>query len=180
MNNERLIKSRERVRDRGEVFTPDFIVRDMCDLIPAEQWTIEATFLEPACGNGNFLVEIFRRKLQLCKDPRDGVKALASIVGIDIMPDNCEEARERLLIMFMEAFPDASEFAIKLAADILRNNIICGDSLKILNGATNMCSAHKSPRKNLKKAAAAAINETGKNKPQNQPTQDPRPNTAKL
>lgn len=143
MNNGALIKSRERVKERGEVFTPDFIVRDMCDLIPPEQWTLEAKFLEPSCGNGNFLAEIFARKLKLCKDPRDGVKALTSIVGIDIAADNCEEARERLLVMYMEAFPNASETALTLAAAVLRNNIICGDSLKIMEGWANMCNAHK-------------------------------------
>lgn len=81
---EKLIKSKKRVKDFAEVFTPDFIVKDMCDLIPAEIWErIDSTFLEPACGTGNFLVEIYARKLERCKDEKDGLKALASIVVID-------------------------------------------------------------------------------------------------
>ena len=132
MEKEKIIKSKQRVKDFAEVFTPSHIVKDMCDLIPDSVWgNIESTFLEPACGNGNFLVEIYERKLKLCKDERDGLKALASIVGIDIQADNCEECRKRLITMFCEAFPNANEVCILLAAGILQNNIICGDSLKI-------------------------------------------------
>lgn len=132
MSKEKLIKSKKRVKDFAEVFTPSWLVKDMCDLIPDSVWNnIESTFLEPACGNGNFLVEIYRRKLAICKDERDGLKALASIVGIDIQADNCEESRKRLMTMFCEAFPNANEVCILLATGILQNNIICGDSLKI-------------------------------------------------
>lgn len=135
MPKEKIIKSKQRVKDFAEVFTPSHIVKDMCDLIPEDVWNnIESTFLEPSCGNGNFLVEIYRRKLAICKDERDGLKALASIVGIDIQPDNCEESRKRLMNQFCEAFPNANEVCILLAAGILKNNIICGDGLKIMKG----------------------------------------------
>ena len=132
MPKEKIIKSKQRVKDFAEVFTPSHIVKDMCDLIPDSVWNnIESTFLEPACGNGNFLVEIYRRKLEICKDEKDGLKALASMVGIDIQADNCEECRKRLMTQYLEAFPNANEVCILLAAGILQNNIICGDSLKI-------------------------------------------------
>ena len=86
------IKSKARVKERGEVFTAEREVKAMCDLIPEDIWRdITKTFLEPACGNGNFLVEIFERKLKYSKNEKDGLKALASIVGIDIMEDNCFE-----------------------------------------------------------------------------------------
>lgn len=127
------IKSKVRVKERGEVFTAEREVKAMCDLIPEEVWRdINATFLEPACGNGNFLVEIFERKLKYCKDEKDGLKALASIVGIDIMEDNCFESRVRLMTMYGKAFPKVSEVSLLLASGILQNNIICGDSLKIM------------------------------------------------
>lgn len=128
------IKSKKRVRERGEVFTAEREVKAMCDLIPEDEiWSdITKTFLEPACGNGNFLIEIFERKLKYCKDERDGLKALASIVGIDIMQDNVEESRIRLMTMYCKAFPKASETSLLLASGILRNNIICGDSIKIM------------------------------------------------
>ena len=128
------IKSKQRVRERGEVFTAEREVKAMCDLIPEDEiWSgITKTFLEPACGNGNFLVEIFERKLKYCKNEKDGLKALASIVGIDIMQDNVEESRIRLMTMYCKAFPKASEASLLLASGILRNNIICGDSLKIM------------------------------------------------
>lgn len=128
-----LIKSKQRVRDFGEVFTPSHIVKDMCDLIPAETWDdITSTFLEPACGNGNFLVEIYERKLQRCKDEKDGLKALAAIVGIDILPDNVAESHARLKKIFADKFLDANTFCLKMADTILENNIVCGDSLKIM------------------------------------------------
>lgn len=126
------IKSRKRVKDFAEVFTAEREVKSMCDLIPPEQWTIESTFLEPACGNGNFLVEIYARKLELCKDEKDGLKALASIVGIDIQADNCEESRKRLFEMYCAKFANCNSFCKAMAERILQNNIICGDSLQIM------------------------------------------------
>jgi ubiquinone/menaquinone biosynthesis C-methylase UbiE len=126
------IKSRKRVKDFAEVFTAEREVKAMCDLIPPEQWTIESTFLEPACGNGNFLVEIYARKLELCKNEKDGLKALASIVGIDIQADNCEESRKRLFDMYCEKFANCNSFCKAMAERILQNNIICGDSLQIM------------------------------------------------
>ena len=133
-----IIKSKARVKEFGEVFTPDFIVNDMCDLIPSEIWdNIESTFLEPACGNGNFLVEILARKYERCKDEKDGLKALASVFGIDIQCDNCEECRVRLLSQYIERFPKANGFTVILAVKILLNNIVCGDSLKIMKEVQN-------------------------------------------
>lgn len=132
MKNNIQIKSKHRVKDFAEVFTNEREVKAMCDLIPQEIWkNIESTFLEPTCGNGNFLVEIYRRKLQYCNNEKDGIKALISIVGIDIQGDNVIESRMRLMEMYVNAFPNASEFAIRYAAEVLRNNIICGDSLEI-------------------------------------------------
>ena len=128
---EKLIKSKTRVKEFAEVFTPTFIVRDMCDLIPAEIWeNIESTFLEPTCGNGNFLVEIFSRKLESCKDERDGLKALASIVGLDIQEDNVIESRNRLKEMYLAKFPNANGNCLVILATILLNNIRCCDSLE--------------------------------------------------
>ena len=105
------IKSKKRVKDHGEVFTAEREVKAMCDLIP--DWS--GNVLEPACGNGNFLVEIARRKLQIGMTPEE---AASTIFGIDILPDNVQEARERLL----ELLPGTEE--------ILARNIVCGDFLK--------------------------------------------------
>lgn len=127
------IKSKQRVKAFAEVFTAEREVKAMCDLIPLETWdNIESTFLEPACGNGNFLVEIYSRKLERCKDEKDGLKALASIVGIDILQDNVDESRQRLRALFVEKFPLATFFSLEMLTLILQNNIICGDSLKIM------------------------------------------------
>lgn len=127
------IKTKKRVKTYGEVFTAEREVKAMCDLIAENEWTIESTFLEPACGNGAFLVEIFGRKLKLCANEKDGLKALASIVGIDIQADNVEESRKRLFDMYCDHFPDSNEFCKGMAKMILKNDIICGDSLKIMD-----------------------------------------------
>lgn len=127
------IKTKQRVKDFGEVFTNEREVKAMCDLISNETWdNIASTFLEPACGNGNFLVEIYRRKLERCQTEKDGLKALASIVGIDIQADNVQESRQRLKAMYRDKFPNANEIALQMADMILKNNIMCGDSLNIM------------------------------------------------
>ena len=105
------IKSKKRVRDHGEVFTAEREVKAMCDLIP--KWT--GNVLEPACGNGNFLVEIARRKHAAGMTPDE---ASSTIFGIDILQDNVVEARARLL----EVLPGTEE--------ILKRNIVYGDFLK--------------------------------------------------
>lgn len=128
-NTEKLIKSKERVKKFAEVYTPKFIVKDMCDLIPTETWNnIESTFLEPCCGNGNFLVEILARKLKLCKNQSDCEKALNSIWAIDIQADNCDESRERMKQTIKDFNFDVTDNVIA----ILNKNIICGDSLQIM------------------------------------------------
>lgn len=102
------IKSKSRVRDHGEVFTPANIVNDMMDLLKEEGYRLDATFLEPACGNGNFLVEILKRKMETANkmytESSNNIEvynlalaiAMSCIYGIDIQDDNIEEAKTRL------------------------------------------------------------------------------------
>lgn len=128
---EKLIKSKQRVKDFAEVFTPKHIVKDMCDLVPEEMWTsIDTTFLEPACGTGNFLAEILERKFKLCKNWDDGLRALKSIYGMDIQQDNVEETKLRLFYMYSTKFTTAPAIAVLKAAQIVENNIVCGDFIK--------------------------------------------------
>lgn len=132
---EKIIKSKERVKKFAEVYTPVKVVRQMCNMLEEESngaFDIYKTFLEPACGNGNFLVEIFSRKLKFCNTVNDGLNALISIYGIDIQSDNVEESRGRLFELFIKAFPKATVFTGIAAEMILERNIICGDSLKIM------------------------------------------------
>ena len=126
--DERLVKSAERVRDLGEVFTPNATVQEMLDLLPATVWAVHpsSTFLEPACGDGNFLVAILDRKLErIARDHVRGklpagdtpeaaqfhaLEALASIYAVDISSDNIVGgtpghevgARTRMLTMFID------------------------------------------------------------------------------
>lgn len=101
---ERQIKSQDRVRDLAEVYTAKREVNDMLDLVKDESYRIDSRFLEPACGNGNFLEEILLRKVHTASMNYSGPKsfefdlilALTSIYGVDIDPQNVKESRERL------------------------------------------------------------------------------------
>lgn len=117
------IKTKKRVRDFGEVFTAEREVKAMCDLIPDSVWAdIGSKFLEPCCGNGNFVAEILRRKLDRCRCEEDVIAAYDSIWCIDIQRDNCEETKKRMLAMCPEGI-DKSKITL---------HIICGDSLAIM------------------------------------------------
>lgn len=129
MGKEKLVKSKERVKKYAEVYTPEWCVKKMCDMCDEESGghafdRIETTFLEPACGNGNFIAEIIRRKLLLCKTDEDAVTACGSVYGIDILPDNVQECRERIEKQVHEVFPGA------VVMPTLAQNIVCGNFLK--------------------------------------------------
>lgn len=132
--NEVLTKSRERVRKYAEVYTPMWCVKAMCDMLgdsAPEAWSqLNRSFLDPTCGNGNFLDEILRRKLSLCHNPDDGLRALESIYGIDIQPDNIEETRERLLSIFRDRFGDVE---LSKAVEILEHQIVVADALVLMS-----------------------------------------------
>ena len=127
------IKSRERVASHGEVFTAEREVKAMCDLVADQCRDYLATFLEPACGDGNFLAEILSRKLAaISGDPdyeRKSLTALSSLYGIDILPDNVLACKRRLRELW-EANYNHSQTAVYQAARILDFNIVCADSLK--------------------------------------------------
>ncbi len=125
------IKSRDRVRDQGEVFTAEREVNAMLDLVKQETERIDSRFLEPACGNGNFLVEIIRRKLLLVHNDCELVQAVGSIYGIDIMPDNVEECRARLLGVIERNYHALSGALLSTVKFILKRNILWGDALTL-------------------------------------------------
>lgn len=127
MKKERLQKSKERVKKFGEVFTPAWLVKKMCDMLDDESgghaFDIEKTFLEPCCGTGNFAVEIIGRKLAKCKTAEDVRTAVTSYYTIEIQEDNVRECRERVAALVAEQFPGVE------VRDILERNIVCGDFL---------------------------------------------------
>lgn len=144
------IKSRDRVRDLAEVYTHEREVNAMLDLVPdmfpgaRNPGNTDRTFLEPACGHGNFLVEILRRKLKYVTSRRYGrgecfehrvLRCLASIYGIDICDDNVRESRERMRSAISAHLqehlsPDAPTGGFEQGVEtILKTNVICADSL---------------------------------------------------
>jgi len=140
---ERQVKSKQRVFDHGEVFTAEREVNAMLDLVKSETERIDSRFLEPACGEGAFLIEILRRKLAVVKSQygksaydyeRYAVLAVTSIYGVDILQDNVEICRQRLYELWDKAYTanaktQANEQCREVVRFILRKNILCGDAL---------------------------------------------------
>ena len=140
------IKSKERVSQRGEVFTAEREVNAMLDLVANECLRPDSRFLEPACGDGNFLSAILKRKLAVLrrkykKSPRDyeklSIVAIGSLYGVDIMNDNVEACRERLFSIWDTEYTDhckseASDEAREAAQFIIERNIINGNALTLM------------------------------------------------
>lgn len=137
------VKTKKRVADHGEVFTNDREVNAMLELVKHEAERIESRFLEPACGNGNFLAEVLKRKLKKVEErygksqiewERNCLIAIASIYGVDILEDNTVECQERLFAIFsityLDRFGDNAKMEFLKSIDfILKRNILWGDAL---------------------------------------------------
>lgn len=127
---ENLTKSKERVEKYGEVFTPQHIVEDMCDMLEKENpsaFLPERTFLEPTCGEGAFVLEILRRKFKNCKKRKDYTVSLESVYGFELLADNVENTISNIKELCREFFkPNKEEL------EIINNHIIQCDSLKVM------------------------------------------------
>lgn len=139
------IKSKERVAERGEVFTSEREVNAMLDLVKDECIRPDSRFLEPACGDGNFLSAILKRKLaeisrKYKKSPRDyekqAIVVICSLYGIDIMQDNVDACRNRLFKIWDEEYSanckdECSDETREAARFIISRNIITGNALTL-------------------------------------------------
>lgn len=142
-----LIKSKKRVADHGEVFTPRWLVEKMLDLVKGETERIDSRFLEPACGSGNFLVPVLQRKLAAveAKFGKSGFErqhyallALMCCYGIELLADNIAECRANMLEVFAEYLNlDAVDELYRAASFVLLLNLVHGDAMTMLdkNGA---------------------------------------------
>jgi hypothetical protein len=138
-----LVKSAQRVADHGEVFTPEWMVEAMLDLVKDETERIDSRFLEPACGSGNFLVRVLRRKLaavELKYGKSDferrhfALFGLMCIYGIELLTDNIEECRDILLEMFAGYLNlEESDDAYRAAYYVLSQNLVHGDAMQMLD-----------------------------------------------
>lgn len=142
---EKQTKSKDRVRDYGEVFTNEREVKAMCDLVKDETERVDSRFLEPACGDGNFLAEILKRKLAVVKAKykkspldyeRNAVLAATSIYGVDIMADNVEACRNRMFEIWNKEYiavckKDANDQTRNAVQFIFQKNIVCGNALTL-------------------------------------------------
>jgi len=137
-----LVRSAKRVADHGEVFTPAWMVEAMLDLVKDETERIDSRFLEPACGSGNFLVQILKRKIlavELKYGRSDFEKrqyallGLMCIYGIELLPDNIAECRANLLEIFAEYLQlRETDDLYRAAFYVLSQNLVHGDAMKML------------------------------------------------
>ena len=131
-----LIKSKRRVADHGEVFTPHWLVEKMLDLVKGETERIDARFLEPACGSGNFLVPILQRKLaavELKFGKSDFEKrhyalyGLMCAYGVELLEDNIAECRANMLDIFSDYLGlDETDNFYRAASHVLSLNLVMG------------------------------------------------------
>ena len=134
-----MIKSKKRVADHGEVFTPSWMVEAMLDLVKGETERIDSRFLEPACGSGNFLVRILQRKLAAVElkygksefeKQHYAILAVTSLYGIELLADNIAECRANLLKILADYLKlDESDDLYRAASYVLSQNLIHGDAL---------------------------------------------------
>lgn len=135
----KLTKSKQRIADHGEVFTPAWMVEAMLDLVKGETERIDSRFLEPACGSGNFLVQILQRKLaavELKYGKSDferqhyALFGVMCLYGIELLPDNIVECRANLLEIFSEYLKlDPDDDLYRAAFYVLSQNLVHGDAL---------------------------------------------------
>src|SRR3979411_799693 len=135
----KLVKSKHRVANHGEVFTPAWMVEAMLNLVKDETERIDSRFLEPACGSGNFLVLVLQRKLRAVglkfgksdfEKRHYALLALMCIYGIELLADNIAECRSNLLEIFADYLClNESDALYRAAAYVLSQNLVHGDAL---------------------------------------------------
>ena len=136
-----LVRSKQRVADHGEVLTPPWMVEAMLDLVKGETERIDARFLEPACGSGNFLVQVLRRKLAVVElkygrsdfeKHHYALLAVMCIYGIELLGDNIVECRTNLLEILAEYLDlDDGDDLFRAANHVLEVNLVHGDALEM-------------------------------------------------
>ena len=134
-----LVKSKQRVADHGEVFTPAWMVEAMLDLVKHESERIDSRFLEPACGSGNFLIPVLQRKLATVEQKygksefekrHHALFGLMCIYGIELLEDNAQECRDNLLEVF-DSYVGADPMWHGAANAVVHANIVQGDALSM-------------------------------------------------
>jgi len=133
-------KSKDRIQKHGEVFTPTWVVKDMLNLFPEEVWQPQKTFLEPACGEGAFLIEILKRKLERLNTENQqewewqSAICVSSLYGIELLEDNAEQCTMNIMRVFLKFydknFPETQDDeVIKTIQFLISRNIIQGNTL---------------------------------------------------
>jgi hypothetical protein len=145
-----LVRSKQRVADHGEVFTPTWLVEAMLDLVKAETERIDSRVLEPACGSGNFLVPVLRRKLAAVElkfgrsefEKRHyALLSLMCVYGIEVLHDNVAECHENMLETLADFLGvEEKDDLYRAAAYVLSQNIVQGDARTMLTSGSKPIS----------------------------------------
>lgn len=146
-NKEQQIKDKSRVSNFGEVLTSKREVLDMLNLVNTETSRLDSRFLEPACGDGNFLTEVLNSKLDILKKnysknqyefEKFSIQIFTSIYGIDILEDNIISARERLFNQYFDLYnkkfkSNINQKLLDCIKYILKLNLVHADALSLKN-----------------------------------------------
>jgi len=148
LSSAKLVKSRQRVADHGEVFTPSWLVEDMLDLVKHETERIDSRFLEPACGSGNFLVPVLERKLAIVRarhrrsdfeQRHYALFALMCVYGIELLADNVAECRANLLATFTRFLRvHGDDVWTRAGRAVLAANIVHGNALTMVAASAQL------------------------------------------
>lgn len=131
-----ILSKQERVAKFGEVFTPEWLVRDMCDMLEkedADAFLPDRTFLEPTCGEGVFVLEILRRKFARCKSDKERRVAIRSVYAMELQADNVQKT--------IQAVTDYCDSVMTLTKDdrkTISDHIIQADALKVMSMINDM------------------------------------------
>jgi len=120
-----------RIKEYGEVFTPPELVNEILDKLPEEVWEENKTFCDPSAGTGNFLIEIYKRKVE--KYGHDPIKALSTIYGVELMEDNVIVCQARLMKLARQYLGEEKYNKKQIRNKVLRiikKNIVRADALK--------------------------------------------------
>ena len=172
-NQERQVVSRQRVADHGEVYTAKREVCAMLDLVKEETERIDSRFLEPACGTGNFLVEILSRKMEAVRKQFSrnryeydlaSAQAVSSMYGVELLPDNVETCQNRLMDQYLDTYrqhqsADASPELERCIRFLLKKNILGGFDLSAsypeLGQCELLCVTERTAPEDMDRLAAA-------------------------
>lgn len=125
-NETRVSRRKDKTGDfSNEFFTPYEIVKKMCEKIPDQDWSNpDKTFLEPTCGNFQFIIYIIYKRIL---SGIDWKTAISTCYGVELMQDNVDEGKQRIFNLLESLGIDYNYEEVRSIVD---HNFVCNDFYK--------------------------------------------------